>query len=386
MQGSLHETEENHAGESDKLCIDSVLYGMVFGIQMGRKTVIVGTHSVMHAVVDFGCAALVMGIAREVGLSLPLAVTVIVLYDFCAFALQFPVGILTDRLNCNSLIAAIGCVLVALGFLLRPWAVTACVIAGIGNALYHVGGGVDVLNLSDRKAALSGIFVSTGDLGLFLGVNANRLPIRATVIFILLLVSAAILLGLYYLIKCRYRIENVPCKRLIEPVSLSDRQKLILVCMMSTVYLRSCFGVCMSFSWRSAFTGGLIAASAIMLGKMLGGIVGDRLGWMKTSVSSLLLAAVLFVFAEKSMVCGLAALLLFNMTMPITLCVTVDLFRNRKGAAFGLTSAMLFFGLIPAFDRTAELLEKISSIVAGAVVSAALLLIGLIAYRKWRTE
>ena len=353
---------------------------------MGRKPVIVGTHSVMHAVVDFGCAALVMGIARETGISLPLAATVIILYDFCAFALQFPVGILADRLNRNSLIAALGCALVAIGFLLRPWAVTACVIAGIGNALYHVGGGVDVLNLSDRKAALSGIFVSTGDLGLFLGLNAHLLPLGSTAIFILLLVSTAILLGLYYLIKYRYRVENVPCERLIEPGSLSDGQKLILFCMMSTVYLRSCFGVCMSFSWRSAFTGGLIAASAIMLGKMLGGVIGDRLGWTKTSVCSLLLAAVLIVFAEKSMACGLAALVLFNMTMPITLCVTVDLFRNRRGAAFGLTSAMLFFGLIPAFDRTAELLEKISSIVAGTVVSAVLLSVGLIAYRKWRTE
>ena len=349
---------------------------------MGRKTVIVGTHSIMHAVVDFGCAALVMGIARRTGLSLPMATAVIILYDFCAFALQFPVGVLTDKLNRNSLIAAIGCALVALGYVLRLWAVAACAVAGVGNALYHVGGGVDVLNLSDRKAAMSGIFVSTGDVGLFLGLNAHRLAYGETLAVILMLVSTAVLLGLYCLVKYRYRIDNVPCKRLIEPISLSDRQKIILSCMMSTVYLRSCFGVCMAFSWRSTFTGGLIAATAIMLGKLLGGIIGDRLGWMKTSVSSLLVAAGLFVFAKKSMAVGLAALLLFNMTMPITLCVTVDLFRTRKGAAFGLTSAMLFFGLLPAFDTVGDFLKKTPSIVGAVIASAVLLTVGLIEYRK----
>lgn len=349
---------------------------------MRRKTVIVGTHSIMHAVVDFGCASLVMGMARKAGLDLPATAAAIILYDFCAFALQFPVGILTDRINRNSLIAAIGCALVALGFVFRPWAFAACTIAGIGNALYHVGSGVDVLNLSDRKAAMSGIFVSTGDVGLFLGMNADRLPFGQTATVILLLVSTVILAGLYVLVKYRYRIENAPCKRLIKPVVLSERQKRILFCMMVTVYFRSCFGVCMSFSWRSTFTGGLIAASAIMLGKMLGGIIGDRLGWMKTSVSSLLIAAALFVFANQSMAVGLAALVLFNMTMPITLCVTVDLFRTRKGVAFGLTSAMLFFGLLPAFDRIGAVLKKTPSIVAAVIASAVLLTIGLMEYRK----
>ena len=45
----------------------------------------------------------------------------------------------------------------------------ACIIAGIGNALFHVGGGIDVLNISEKKASLSGIFVSTGAMGIFLG-------------------------------------------------------------------------------------------------------------------------------------------------------------------------------------------------------------------------
>ncbi len=349
---------------------------------MGKKTVIVGTHTVMHAVVDFGCATLVMGIAKKAGLSLPMAAMLVILYDFCAFALQFPAGILTDRLNRNSLIAAVGCFLVAVGFVLRPCPVAACTVAGIGNALYHVGGGVDVLNLSGRKAALSGIFVGTGDLGLYLGLNAYRVSFAEPVAIVLLLLGTAVLIGLYLLVRYRYRIDNVPCKRLIEPVRLNDRQWLILWCMLITVCLRSCFGMCMTYSWRSVFTGGLAAATAIMLGKMLGGIIGDRIGWMKTTVVSLSAAAVLFVFADGNMGCGLTALLLFNMTMPITLCVAVDLFRTRKGAAFGLVSAMLFFGLIPTFDTIVEQIKKTPLIVAAVVASAVLLAVGLGSYRK----
>jgi hypothetical protein len=353
---------------------------------MKRNTIIVGTHSVMHAVVDFGCAMLVMGIALDAGLSLTMATLVIWVYDFCAFALQYPVGILADPWNRNSLMAAIGCFLVAAGFAFRPHAVIACAIAGIGNALYHVGGGVDVLNISDRKASFPGIYVATGSVGLYLGMNGDHMPFGSSVTVALLIVSGVLLIGLYLLIRYRYRIDNEPCKRIVEPVRMTEPQLWIIYCMMLTVCLRSCFGMLMKFPWRTGFTHGLIAVIAVTLGKMLGGIIGDRLGWMRTSVTSLFTASVLFAFADRSMACGVAAMLLFNMSMPITLSVTVNMFPKRKGAAFGLISAMLFCGLVPAFSDLADTLSQTPILVSAVVVSAVLLLVGLKLYHDQKGD
>ena len=70
-------------------------------------------YSLSHALVDFSCAFLVyrtMLDAPELGLCL-------LLYNFCAFALQMPFGLLVDGWNRNGLTAAAGCALVACAYL-----------------------------------------------------------------------------------------------------------------------------------------------------------------------------------------------------------------------------------------------------------------------------
>ena len=110
-------------------------------------------YSLSHALVDFSCAFLVyrtMLDAPELGLCL-------LLYNFCAFALQMPFGLLVDGWNRNGLTAAAGCALVACAYLPVLPALAASVTAGIGNGLFHVGGGLDVLNDSRERAAALGI-------------------------------------------------------------------------------------------------------------------------------------------------------------------------------------------------------------------------------------
>ena len=127
-------------------------------------------YSLSHALVDFSCAFLVyrtMLDAPELGLCL-------LLYNFCAFALQMPFGLLVDGWNRNGLTAAAGCALVACAYLPVLPALAASVTAGIGNGLFHVGGGLDVLNDSRERAAALGIFVSPGALGLYFGGILGR--------------------------------------------------------------------------------------------------------------------------------------------------------------------------------------------------------------------
>ena len=110
-------------------------------------------YSVAHAAVDFSCAFLVyrtMLDYPELGLAL-------LLYNFCAFALQMPFGLLADAWNRNGIVAAVGCGLVAIAYLPFLPSIGAAVIAGIGNGLFHVGGGLDVLNDSGEKSSRIGL-------------------------------------------------------------------------------------------------------------------------------------------------------------------------------------------------------------------------------------
>ena len=129
-------------------------------------------------------------------------------YNFCAFALQLPVGWLVDRFMRKKpwWISSLGCLILAIiGALIFGdglingedslyysdlQGVCYAILLGIGNALFHVGAGVEILGLSaqggrktfrHRKGIIAaidhtgyrmapvGIFVSTGALGVFLG-------------------------------------------------------------------------------------------------------------------------------------------------------------------------------------------------------------------------
>ena len=112
-------------------------------------------YSAAHFLVDLCCALLMFRIAP----ASPNAALLFLVYNYCAFALQMPFGLLADRLNRNALVAASGCALVAFSFALPSVPLAAVIAAGLGNALFHVGGGVDVLNDSGKKAAALGFLL-----------------------------------------------------------------------------------------------------------------------------------------------------------------------------------------------------------------------------------
>ena len=84
------------------------------------------------------------------------------------------------------------------------------------------------------------------------------------------------------------------------------------------------------------------------LGKSLGGICADRFGTIRPSFLSLLAAACLFLF-PSNIVTGIAAVLFFNMTMPITLTALYRLMPKHPGFSFGLLTFALFLGFLPVY-------------------------------------
>lgn len=110
-----------------------------------------GIYALVHMAVDLSCAFLVYTYV----LGGEQWYLWLLLYNFCAFALQMPIGAAADRLDRNSCVAVGGCAGVLAGLLLgiAGFPAGAAVVAGIGNACFHVGGGIDVLNHSERRAA-----------------------------------------------------------------------------------------------------------------------------------------------------------------------------------------------------------------------------------------
>ena len=137
-----------------------------------------GIYGLIHMAVDLSCAFLMYAfvVGGEHWYIWLLA------YNFCAFALQMPIGAGADRLDRNSLVATGGCggVLCGLVLAMAGMPSMASVIAGIGNACFHVGGGIDVMNRSGNRAALLGMFVAPGALGIVLGSSIGRYGNRIT--------------------------------------------------------------------------------------------------------------------------------------------------------------------------------------------------------------
>lgn len=331
----------------------------------------VAVYAAVHFIVDFACAFLVFSAFRDAS---DLYICFL-LYNFCAFALQMPLGLLADKINKNALIAAIGCVFVALAYGLTAMPIAAVVIAGLGNGLFHIGGGIDVLNGSKGKAGPLGVFVSPGALGIFLGkLLGKQGGFSAIFVIVALMAAAALILRLRHEKGKGFDSGNVPVtlRGAGAPMAL-----LAVLCLLLVVCLRSYVGMTLSYPWKGEGYWGWGLIFAVVLGKTAGGFLADRFGAIKTSALSLLLAAVLFCLPDVP-VAGVAAVFLFNMTMPVTLWAMARLFPGAKGFSFGLLTFGLFLGFIPAYLGYPPVLGLGMGFALAAIVSLVLLAGGLL--------
>ena len=316
--------------------------------------------SLAHLCVDMACAVLFFGrLGQGSGWWLYM-----VLYNACAFALQLPLGLVADRMDRNLPFAAAGCALVAVSFLLTGSPLLAAVLCGLGNGMFHVGGGLEVLNGSDKAAPL-GVFVSPGAIGLYLGtIYAAPLAAHSWIMPLLMVCTGAFLL----VGKGALSSQNTPLS-----LQTPRGDILPLLCLFLVVVLRSLLGAG-AFSTGLYDLPGVVPVLCLALGKAAGGFVGDRLGLRRTAALSQGAAAALLLLPRGYMT--LLSLFLFNMTMPLTLHEAARLLPGAKGGAFGLLTLALFVGMLPRFAGASLALP--SFVWAGLVLlSLSLLWVGL---------
>ncbi len=344
-------------------------------MQDKNKGRLLAVYSCGHFIVDLTSAFLMFSLAPTGDERL----LMFILYNFCAFAVQMPMGLIADRLDRNAAVSSTGLCLTLIAFLCAPVPLFASVVLGLGNCLYHVGGGVEVLGFGIEKGRMLGVFVSPGAVGLFIGtlLAQNGILSLAEGGIILLVLSLATVAALQLTYPISKPSGNVPAS-----VKPSGRAPILAaLCLFLVVILRSYVGLTLYTPWKNGMLLSFLSVLALALGKTAGGFLADRFGAIRTASVTLALSAVFFLFSENA-VCGIIAIFLFNMTMPLTLHAMARLFPGARGFAFGALTFALFLGCVPSFlALPTPFYGKVWFHALEAAVSLVLLVLGLAACR-----
>ena len=334
-------------------------------------------YGIIHALVDAACVVAVVRASNQEPSGTLGAFWTVLGYDLLAFALQFPLGLLADRLRLARVSMIVGVLLSAL--VVSPTSMAALptmLVAGLGNALFHLGAGGLVLSSTDR-AGPAGVFVGPGALGLGLGLwmgrtgHGSMFPIHVALVFAL-----AVLLVLDRPAKAKPDAHISREERPLLPMALI--LSLLLVSVMVRAFVG--FGACAQCpaGWMVALGVPLTACT----GKVLGGMVADRLGWLAASLGGLLLSLPFIALSGGSLWIALPGVLLFQSTMAVTLMAVMRLMPAWPCTAFGLPSLFLVLGSLPTFYPIGRQLYGGATFALLIALSTAALAFALIGLRR----
>ena len=392
--------------------------------------------SVIHFLVDLTCIYYMNGVLFPMAVTSRMFLTWAVYYNFCAFALPTLVGYLADRFLPDSdkvrelsghdrhhtkspgsfrlLLAAAGCLLVGIGWFFFRIPVLMITLIGVGNGMFHVGAGMEVLHDSDSRFAPPGMFIATGAVGVFLGTTWGKqfLPLWNTFIIVMFLSAAGLILW-SFLMKLvqgqgnpqggndfqsaasqgslqgiNYRPAEAVAPNSVASSMLSVPKKSMkasVVCcllLFFVVFIRSYYGGLTSYTWKTGFTIGLVFTLCVAGGKFCGGILADKIGIRKAVILSLGAAGLTALLSFKNPIAGCTSIFFFNMTMPLTLSLLVDLMPRYSGFAFGLLMLALFLGTLPGMLLGLTLFATPTGLLFLCLLSMAILLIELYIVKK----
>ena len=340
-------------------------------------------YTIMHFLVDLSCIFFLTGMIYVRQPSAEAVTRIAVIYNALAFALPMLLGFAADIVGQNAFTSCLGVLLILINYLVIPDIWVSVLLTGVGNGLFHIGGGRQVLHDSEyfperdtvkKRFAPSGIFIASGAMGVYLGRNmgVNFRNIYYVCMWIALAVCVVILAF------CGFKQQDKVRKS--HPAASDTGKGMLITSLLIfiVVIIRSYYGYAASFSWNSGFLTGLIFTLCIVAGKALGGIVADKLGVGAASIISLGGAGITALFAAGSPVTGCISMLLFNMTMPITLTLLAEVWHELPGFAFGALMLALFLGTLPTMVFKIRILSTPWGLFALCMISLALLLAAIL--------
>lgn len=273
------------------------------------------------------------------------------LYDAFAFVPQAILGYASDKFP-KIKMGLIGTILLVVGLILFNFNLpigkyTALLIICLGNAAIHVNGAEVTLRASQGKLSHSAIFVAGGSFGVITGKLLGGLPLSHWIIAILgLTMIPFILLAEYY--RNDADKEECPCKN-FDYNNLKLSAGLTIILAVVVVITRGYMGYGIPTSWNKTVFQTILLYFSMGIGKALGGIISDLIGVRKTAIISTVGALPFLLFGDNYMIISLLGVLMFSMTMSITLGLLVSVLKDTPGLAFGLTTIGLFLGTAPIF-------------------------------------
>ena len=269
----------------------------------------------------------------------------VVAYNAMAFALQLPMGLIADErpgwvrggffLGTGMAVAAA----VAAAFGAHGWGVLA--VACVGNALFHLTAGKEILDTRGGRGGPIGLFISTGALGLLAGrIGMERCAAMALPAFAAALAAVAVASA----VRWRKAIHGSAAAATGEASPILE--SLMLFGLFVLVAWRSWAGLAagrISAGQGAALL--FVGAAVTWAGKALGGYVGERLGrWPVTAVSVCGSAALAFLCPPDNAAAWMALLFVAQLATGPVLSLLYDRTGRRGGMAFGLNCLGLFAG------------------------------------------
>ena len=284
-------------------------------------------HTLQHFAVDGICGAVLAAYAvNEIYLE-PI-IYFFGLYNLIAFGSQWLIGLVIDKkFSLTPYAFIISLITLALGTIGTIEIIYKVILIGIGNSLFHVAGGSLILRRYSTYKEL-GIFVSSGAIGLALGLNQ--------------IINAMTFLIIYAIITA-FVLKNL---REVLPVNHSSPQNnnyqlhiahyTLIILLLACVILRSFGGSNDSTEYIILFP------CVFAFGKMIGGLCCDKIGFNNTILLIFVMSFVALQF--NGLMSMIILTLAFNMTMPLTLRLVHFCNPNYPGLMFGLAAGCLLPG------------------------------------------
>lgn len=320
-------------------------------------------HAALDATTGFALTSLV-GSITPVRLAILIAA-----YNGIAFALQPAVGFFVDRARAPHVAAVLGLTVTGCGMFasaFQPW--IGVVMMGVGSSLFHVSGGALACAATPGRSAGPGFFTGPGVIGLSIG-SACGLAVNGADIFIVAGLVAAIIAVA----------KTTMATHAAEPRPSSPWSPVVV----AAIALLVVGTAARSSVWTATQTIFMHQADALLalgiaagVGKMLGGLAGDKLGARVTAAGGLLIAWSLLLAPTPGRF--LLGILLLQSSTPIILTAVV-----RRMPRFPATATGIVLGFALALGGVFLMLKSPEALLAdGAktvlLVGAALLfLIGL---------
>lgn len=325
---------------------------------------------IAHGLADAAAGFLLGSLPRT--MSLEQASGLIILYNILGFGYQPLAGMLTDKFQRHRVAVLVGLFSLLLALAIAPWhSQVAIILAGIGSAAFHVGGGALALTATLDRTTGPGFFAAPGAIGLALGIAGGltgwQMNLHIAILLGLMMAIVAIIdLSKYDLFSHSPALSG---NKSIENPELDDG---ILLVLLSAIALISTVWTSFQFLLQAHLNVLIAIAFAAAIAKVFGGILAQRWGWLRYTIFSLTIVAFLLLVGQQNHLTLILGLALLQSTVPITLAATAKIMAQQPATATGFALGLsILIGGIPVIGGLSAIAGL--PLVSAAIVTTATL-------------